>query len=330
LYDTRTGLIWARNLAALGTTLTLFAKAASGNGTRESDFEALKQRVSQLRLGDISSWRLATRQELETLSEAGRGSLFFSFERSQDGCRNLAGIFDSRTSRPAVWGYQQQNVLVGPIEWGWGDLTINSYGVWLVSGPSAQIPLDMEVVYEVQEQRVQQTLSPVISGFLLRSENAISSSPLTEESLRIGNLELGEQRAVFEYSLQPISNGEFVRVEIVLEAQATGGVDPIVKISPYAADGVLRAESFEVPALMPESFTTKWFPPLRAQLEIPIDAVRSIARAGKLLGLQLRFIGTRGVVQLPAPKLAITYVPKENLITSRSEYSSLSRLCHEI
>jgi len=163
MYDTRTGLVWIRDLTHLGTTPKLFAKTIEGAATLRGDFLRLEEQVAQLSYAESSSWRIATKSELEELGDAGGGSLFFAFARTQGLYENLAGVYKAGPGEPAVWGYQYRNVLVGPIE-RWGDLTQTDYGVWIVSGPGQPPSADWKPIPEAREPHVEQVVMPVVAG----------------------------------------------------------------------------------------------------------------------------------------------------------------------
>jgi hypothetical protein len=323
IYDTSSGLLWIRDLTLLGSTPQVFSKTIQGTASIKGSFLELQEKVRQLSFAGISGWRLAQWPELQTLRGAGEGSLFFAFQRSKSRFQDLIGVYQAHDGQFNLWGYQYQNTLVGPFNWGAGDPTLNDYGVWIVAGPTSLPAANTEAIPELREPRVEQTLSPVISGIITNSAGQITAAQLPDGSLGVaGNLG-GEQQAVFEYALKPLATNAFVRAEIELEGAMASGTDPTVEISVYKGDGVLQPSIFLSQlgtSAQDTTNTTKWIFTSRSRVEIPSHLARNSLTLGELIGIRIRYVGPNGSVHFAIPKLIVTYVSQSALLSRREEF----------
>lgn len=320
IYDTSSGLLWIRDLTLLGSTPQVFSRVIQGTASIKGSFLELQEKVRQLSFAGISGWRLAQWSELQTLRGAGEGSLFFAFQRSKSRFQDLIGVYQAHDGQFNLWGYQYQNTLVGPFNWGAGDPTLNSYGVWIVAGPTSLPAANTEAIPELREPSVEQALSPVISGLLTNSAGQVTAALLPDGSLGVAGNLAGEQQSVFEYALKPLATNAFVRAEIELEGAMASGNDPTVEISVYKGDGVLQPSIFLSPLGTSTQDTTRWIFTSRSRVEIPSHLVRNSFNLGELIGLRIRYVGPNGSVHFAIPKLIVTYVSQSTLLSRREEF----------
>lgn len=320
IYDVRSGLLWVRDLTLLGSTPQVFSKAVQGTASMKGSFLELQEKVRQLSFAGMSGWRLAQWSELQTLRGAGEGSLFFAFQRSKSRFQDLIGMYQTHNGQFNLWGYQYQNTLVGPFNWGAGDPTLNNYGIWIVAGPTSLPAENTEAIPELREPLVEQALSPVISGILTISAGQVTVAQLPDESLGVAGNLAGEQQSVFEYALKPLATNAFVRAEIELQGAMASGNDPTVEISVYEGDGVLQPSIFSTKLGTSTQDTTKWIFTSRSRVEIPSHLVRNSFTQGNLIGLRIRYVGPNGSVHFSRPKLIVTYVSQSTLLSRREEF----------
>lgn len=325
--DTINGLVWSRELFALGTTEERFSAAYSGKETYARAFEKVRRDAQAQAIGGLTGWRLATSTEVDSLmSKMAPATLYMYFRthRTIAGPSNVIGAMEPAGSSPQIpsRGVQHSNIIRGPFSTsghGLGLPEINTYGFWLVQPitPALASVVNSAVpareIFEPIEEFVLtslETFQPKRKGAAFEAVAPVDGTALVDST---GG---AQTRFVALYSFKPAPRGALAGMELLMEGLAASGTPmPLVEISIRARDRADLTSPEDLWKCGDAEPVGVWRFPNSVKLTLPDPPVGNAYRGEGFL--YACFMVDYNTVHFRPPPLTIRYVRDTNVLTSR-------------
>jgi len=243
--DGAQNLVWARDLFAAGNTMQRFAEAYGGRETFSTAYSRMRSDISQLKLGAIAGWRLATQAEVDRLMERLSPPTIYAYFRPRASglpTRNVVGVLEPGANNDSVKaaGVLYSNSLLGrakPRDVAGAQL--NPYGFWIVRDITRQVEqtegLRAEGLLQYFEPVETMRVQPIGMFRAHKSANGVDISDGLTESVALSVKPTEEIRSITLYNLRPIPRGALVSAEVAMRGlSASGSPTPSMRASPWS------------------------------------------------------------------------------------------------
>lgn len=325
--DTANGLVWSRELFALGTTKDRFSAAYMGVETYVHAYKKVRQDAQAQVIGGAAGWRLATSSEVDALMARMAPAtlyLYFRTHRAIAGPSNVIGAMEPAPNLYQVpcRGVQHANTIQGPYGVPGRPLglpEINTYGFWLVqplapaldAATRAAVPL--REIFEPVEEFV---LSPLETFQPKRTGSAFEMVASSDGVALVDSTRGAQTRFVALYNFKPAPRGALVSMELLVNGlESSGAPAPLVEVSIRTQDRADLSSPEDLWNCGDAAPVGVWRFPNSVKLMLPDPPIGNAYRGEELL--YACFIADYNTVRFQWPPMIIRYVREANVLTNR-------------
>ena len=324
--DGEQGLLWSRDLYAVGDTVNAFKEAYGGNESMSSAYDKVRARASGARIGGVAGWRLATRSELDHLLARLAPATIYAYFRARSvqlPSRSVLGTYDAAggpENQVPVDGMLYENTAIGRPRGYLGSPERNRFGLWLVRALSpdidqAQTPV-AEPLRQYYEPIEEQWLKPVNVYQVVKREESYERSGSAPSAAMVSTTLALNSRFFARYNLKPLPRGTLVTAEVVMRGRSSSGSPAstvTVQINPASIDTSRSLN--DLWTFAGGSRVGTWQMPGAAKLELPEHIMRNVFNANE--SFYLSFSADFNACEFEIPDVIVRYVLERNVLHSR-------------